>query len=483
MPGFRQLFFGTMALASMPFIYLFQRFFGPTRKAVKHYNDPKACANILACIGINSQVPDNQLTPVLSRAIPNNRLVQAFGINNAFTTSDDDFRQEFHDNASRILIATNKKWKDIAQATEQVLNDQVQVSDGEKRGIALVPLVQSLTLKTSIHVLFQEDPLALNDELVSSFAKVINDLWIQSKDSSTSEYHGALRQKFRRDLSSLFPSHSLSTRDTPMNLIIPAYETLWRVVLNCFIEVAFRHPSSAAAWQSVLAEYMANPTENFFKRHSPSPEETESVSAYFLAKEALRLYPPTRRIYRVYRPSSGSEYFTLAADIESLHRNSDYWGTDSKKYVPARWASLTPESRKAYFPFGGSQMMCPASKGFGRKMIALLVAVLVCKFGTGEWELDEHEEIKTEPIHREVDAYPQDGRRLSAFYKKCIHDIVQFSKTVVQHLKAAVQWCSNMAFSSTTGSQRKSVFDISQPLDSSREAHTSLRLRRKDIDS
>ena len=38
----------------------------------------------------------------------------------------------------------------------------------------------------------------------------------------------------------LFPDWDKSSKENPLNLILPGYETLWRVVLRCFIEVTAR---------------------------------------------------------------------------------------------------------------------------------------------------------------------------------------------------------------------------------------------------
>jgi hypothetical protein len=420
------------------------------------YHDPPTCLNIVACRGVNDVTNPDMLRAVEARALPNQRLALAFGIDNAFTTSDDGYSKEFRAVAARKLKAIDdEKWRDIAKMAEWIVHEKAHVSFEAGKKVRLVPLIQSLSLKISLNVLFQKDPLAPNDDMVSSLAWVINALWIESKLLHPDKKRMVSLQRNLRDaLVSLFPTDSLKPRDTPMNLIIPAYETLWRVVLQCFVEVAFRHPSSEAAWRAVLAAYVAKPTAaQFSLQHSPSPGETASISAQFLAMEALRLYPPTRRIYRTLRLSSSPALVEVAADIERLHRDSTIWGEDSRMYVPGRWTSPSKVAIQAYIPFGGRTMLCPASGGFGPRMIAILVGALVGCLGTGDWklELEERKGVVEGDVEGGAKPEQEQGRR---------HQDGEGIPTSKLDLELA------------------QIADTTQPLDSSREAHASLYLRR-----
>lgn len=378
------------------FVWLYHHLYAyiPNRLCAKKgpYHDPTECTNILACTMVNNRLGENQLSAVLSRAIPNERLALAFEIDNAFTTREDDYRRTFLALAIRKLASVN--WNHITRTAENIVLEKIQASDESRMGIHLVPLFQLLSLKISLQVLFEQDPLALDDEVVSSLAQTINALWILSKDPSPNEEQMRFHQyNLRKDLGSLLPTYRLTPRETPMNFIIPAYETLWRVVLQTFIEVVFRHPSSETTWRSVLAAYMVTPTLARFSQRSPlSLGETPSISAEDLAKEALRLYPPTRRVYRTFQYSPSQAAVLVAADIERLHRDPELWGLDSTTYVPGRWSSITGgDPPGKYFPFGGRPMVCPAKKIFGPRMIATLVAALVGGFETGEWKLEGDE--------------------------------------------------------------------------------------------
>jgi hypothetical protein len=113
-----------------------------------------------------------------------------------------------------------------------------------------------------------------------------------------------------------------------------------------------------------------------------------------IAKKALRLYPPTRRVHQNIRGQ------TLRADIEACQRSELLSGKDPFVFQPERWQDINAVERQCvfdkvkgagkvsgrreeevgYLPFA---YWCAADHGetkeFGMKMIALLVAVLCQK--------------------------------------------------------------------------------------------------------
>ncbi|KAL0253427.1 hypothetical protein SLS55_010406 [Diplodia seriata] len=111
----------------------------------------------------------------------------------------------------------------------------------------LTPLVQTLTLKISLHLFFGIDATTrTNDSNIRFIAAEINRIWLASKQQQqTQPWHQnpALHAALRAAIPDRDP---LAPRANPMNLILPSYETMWRVVLRCLIEVRFR-PHAAAA--------------------------------------------------------------------------------------------------------------------------------------------------------------------------------------------------------------------------------------------
>ena len=73
------------------------------------FSDPTSCAQILACKGYDNTGAKNLYSDVQSRAIPNERLIQAFDIDNSFTTSDGDRRRDFNLKAGKAIKMTEAK--------------------------------------------------------------------------------------------------------------------------------------------------------------------------------------------------------------------------------------------------------------------------------------------------------------------------------------------------------------------------------------
>ncbi|MCJ1462157.1 hypothetical protein MMC07_000757 [Pseudocyphellaria aurata] len=369
----------------------------------RHWSKPKPtrfkdrfrCENILGCGKSNGIGNISIQDAVKSRALPNQRLVQAFGIDNAFTTFDCDYRMEFRKEAKEKLNLAVGKWKDLTFFAKELLGKSLE-TEASKKVVFLIPLLQSLTLKISMNILFKLDPFTLDDKAISNLVCQINKLWLESKlvPLNTMLLEN-LKKELEENLGKIFPGKRIDTKETPidskekpMNLILPAYETMWRIVFRCFLEVAFRNPSATSKWRTVLLRYLENPTAEQFKHTSVE----DPVSVSFIVSEALRLYPPTKRVFRKFPEDSGWGDRTVAADIEACQRDSDIWGPRSLEFVPSRWIDLSAEIRGSFMPFGGRLFICPAKEGFGPRMIGLLVAVLAQQIWKDKWILNHDED-------------------------------------------------------------------------------------------
>ena len=241
-------------------------------------------------------------------------------------------------------------------------------------------MVRSVCLKIVLHVLFKKDPLELNNKRISAITKSINSLWIDSKGQG---------QPSRLDKSTLqdalameFPGMT-SSSDKPLNLIIPAYETLWRVVLSGFLHVNFVKGGSPT-WSSVLAKFLANPTTSSRIAHLDDLQ----VSVDHIVKEALRLYPSVKRVYRKFHMDNRPGPEDVATDIEAYQRSQALWGPDAQRFVPSRWIHASDEAQKSYMAFGGSPFVCPAKGEFGPMMIGILVAAFSQHISFEDWHLE-----------------------------------------------------------------------------------------------
>ena len=157
------------------------------------------------------------------------------------------------------------------------------------------------------------------------------------------------------------------------------------MVLRLVVEILYRNHGKKDLWQKTLLVFARAPTRASFG----SMEPVSSISVEAIIKEGLRLYPPTRRIYRQLQPAdTDHKFLMIAADIEYLHRDPVTWGPDALKFDPARWLRLSntgirrcQKAQDAFMPFGYGPSACPAKDDAGPIMIGILVAVLVEELG------------------------------------------------------------------------------------------------------
>jgi len=193
------------------------------------------------------------------------------------------------------------------------------------------------------------------------------------------------KSKLEKALLSVFPKMKPEPRDKPLNLILPAYETLRRVVLSCFIEVTFR-PRAKPEWRSELTRFLDNPTKESFDEVRCEAQSTP-VSAAFIVNEALRLYPSTKSVYQHFKMDNQDHDEIVVADIERCHRRTELCGTDAESFDPSRWDGKRAVAQAAFMPFGYSPFLCPAKLEYGPMMIGMLVATLSIHLPPEDWTL------------------------------------------------------------------------------------------------
>lgn len=114
--------------------------------------EPQSCKRILACKSPNEKGPENRFTTLQSRAIPNQRLVDAFGIDNSFTTTDNDYRQAFRAIAQgKLSSIKEEEWKRIADMALELVRNKTERVEHTNGAIPLVPFVQFMTLSISLY--------------------------------------------------------------------------------------------------------------------------------------------------------------------------------------------------------------------------------------------------------------------------------------------------------------------------------------------
>ena len=138
-------------------------------------------------------------------------------------------------------------------------------------------------------------------------------------------------------------------------------------MLRCFLEVTFRNHGSDAGlkYKQIFDHFMSHPNHPVLET---SFQDTQ-ISVKHIVNEALRLYPPTRRIHQ----QLNNEMVKI--DVEWLHHDPAFWGADVEEFKPERWQDPLWRGvggKLVFMPFGLGDLSCPAKK-FAPMMIGILV--------------------------------------------------------------------------------------------------------------
>ncbi|KAG8525345.1 uncharacterized protein KY384_008989 [Bacidia gigantensis] len=348
--------------------------------------DIGTCKKIFDCKKYLDDILTNQLTPSASRAIPNQRLVKAFNIYNGFTSQDPALGKRFKADASEKINISDDAWSKIAHISQTLVHQQISGADTHGDAIFLNRLAQSITLKISLSVLYGLEPSTLNSTAIAHIAEGIDARWRASKIPGS---HCPISLvSLNQSLQTIFPALEIKEgRENPLNFILPAYETMWRAVLLGTISIAFpdermSHPSN---YSTVLVQYLQSPNKHTFEQIHPSEG---GISVAHIAQEILRLFPPTKRVYRRYH-FPNEEPQLLAADIEACHHDKTIWGDDAQTFKPERWRSIDEKTKESYMPFGAGKYACPARVEFAPMMVGLLVAAFVGQLTEAQREISK----------------------------------------------------------------------------------------------
>lgn len=183
------------------------------------------------------------------RAGPNKRLVQTFGIDNSFTTTNPRVHRAFLQAATQPLRKLSQEtWTVLFQKAIHILREERSVARADTCDRALVcgsiPLascVRRLCFNVIFSVLFEQtdpDPCTMLRHDVDTVTKEINAQWLMSKAEGTRKRSELLESALLRLIAS--SSKPATTPEAALNIILPAYETLWRVVMLTFVSVSHR---------------------------------------------------------------------------------------------------------------------------------------------------------------------------------------------------------------------------------------------------
>ncbi|KAF8874775.1 hypothetical protein CPB84DRAFT_1853499 [Gymnopilus junonius] len=315
------------------------------------------------------------------RALANQRLVRALHLSNTFVSSDAAVHKVFVAHAQHLLKGAQRRgWEQFRNtATEAVqwqlfsLTYQSAPSESTKQlqeaTYGFDSFVQNVALVVVLTGLLQVNrPLHLfphND--VTLIAKHITMLWALSKkgdpippillEDLTARLHNLVRVNGEDDEQHL---------SSPLDFVIPAWETLWRVVATT---VAYTYGNKDM--EEAFETFNACPSDESFRLlHGDKP-----LSVKGIISEAMRLHPPSKHISRLRKwkwcPSFVARWIgreTLAyrrqANIERLLRCEPLWGNDADEFRPSRHHPFEgfPEQVEAMnFVFGHGPLRCIAS--------------------------------------------------------------------------------------------------------------------------
>jgi len=301
----------------------------------------------------------------------------------------------------------------VSISVEDTLGDYTQKNEL----ILLVDVIRIAVFRSVMAIFFLEISPVSDEDIIFITAKM-NSLWYDSKSpwmifvakhfpghSSIIRDKEELHQKLKDVFPSLKKSGPLNPRENPLNILLPAFMGLFRVVLHCFIEVRFRSfQTTRTQYKQLFQKFLQEPNSRWYT-------EENGVSVQQIIAETLRLYPPTRRIYTQQKQGLS------AVNVEQLHRIGTLWGENPSTFDPWRWKRecLDVVNTVEYIPFGGKVgkpaeiSRCPSRIRGGPKLIAVIVGALLGVIGEN-WSLlpaeKEEDDISAEgPLRVDGNAY------------------------------------------------------------------------------
>ena len=322
--------------------------------------------------------PHSPLEDLLrARAIPNQRLVNAFQITSTFVSGDAKVHKTFTTSAKALIAPGHKShtWRALAISGEATAH---RFLPADHSAVDFSTLIQCVTFSVVLSTLFHTDLDKLRYEDVVHVTNIINQRWKDSKIKDA--------DAMRRDQGSLrsLLAHiedwivDQDRYPNPLNFILPAYETLWRVVA---VVVAYVYRCRDNTLHDAVVAFGGDPTEERFVAFGGDGWQP-SMQAIIL--EVLRLHPPTRHIVRASgtQLAGGSWWWRMlavpaveVADVETVHLSDDY-GENTSTFDPMRFHPLRMHARPELFSFGHGRLKCVAA-AWAPMAAAVIAATIV----------------------------------------------------------------------------------------------------------
>lgn len=271
----------------------------------------------------------------------------AFDISNPFTSES----KVLHDRFLRLTVRlmrdgqTPSLWCSAARMA-------AEYASLRHTATGLRDLAHATTLKIAVHhILGYEGSV----EGLPALVNYINQTWIDLKAGKES---APVQENVRELLANIGGTNVSGGFDqdgdegafSPLNLIIPIYESTSRLVFLLLLAILRMPTSSRQKFTTCCSRFRSLGTMAALDEGHPS--------LHNYIDEALRLYPPVKRLHR---QSCESSY---AIDLQASHHSLEVWGLDALEFKPERMRRLTKEQQTAFMPFSSGPIACPARRAF-----------------------------------------------------------------------------------------------------------------------
>ncbi|KAI0294658.1 hypothetical protein B0F90DRAFT_1639670 [Multifurca ochricompacta] len=302
-----------------------------------------------------------------ARAQPNARLIHTFRLGNTFVSADARVRKEFIARAREVLHKHTRDFRAFPNTVRGFVGGVASHIPHHHHTMPFATFIQVVTFRVVVDSLLEGNIPEEEDENIVTVVEAINELWMLSKK----------RLSPIKPVLQIMDAHLkrwLPTYARPLDFVIPAYETMWRVVA---VTVARANQDPGA--RTAFARYLNSPLEAQFVRFNNGQPSVEVFMC-----EILRLHPPSRHLSRTApaRLAGLSLWYlphhTYVADLEALHRDTAVWGNGANVFDPSRFhaSRITHEQRNGYIPFSYGPLRCVAFKEAPRFAACVAAAIL-----------------------------------------------------------------------------------------------------------
>lgn len=311
-----------------------------------------------------------------NRSKPNKWLINTLSIVNPFTIDSEALLKGFRKEVVKTLgkWCNEKNYEELVLTIRSRIDHRLSTLATNNSIVCLSKLAKQVTLDAFLSGILNVNA---DEDLLTELPDLIIHLWKNRDDTAA---HNRLQElllnnkdefiqsDFWQHLQTILSDHETIISETatndfeekisnPLNIIVPGWETMWRVVFYSLLEL-LRHPELLEELRLELND------------HSKSYRK-DSLLEYIL-RETLRLYPPTKNIYRT-NLKTGQD---ICINVQHIHRDKGVWGSDALEFRPDRFKKekLTAEQKQCYLPFSIS---CPAKDGFAYRFSGAIVAEIL----------------------------------------------------------------------------------------------------------